>query len=175
MGIVITDEEWERMQRQGYRKIRDLGQAVDWDEVRMPKPPPKRQRSKSRGDVTLSVTADHDQIQQAVLKGTMRPERWESKTEARYALLLRARLADGRISACAYQPVTFTVTVKRRVRRYTPDFIAILPDGSLLVIEVKGSHIWPGALERYDLFIPHLPRYEIWQYRGKGIWREVRR
>ena len=183
MRIKVTDDEWRDMQRRGYRckavlSTRDVQAMVEVHPApvrRQSRAGSPRKRRGNRGAVELPADCDRALIKEAVLAGSIRPEQWASKTEARAAQWLEYQRLDGKISRLAYEPVTFRVTVNRRVRRYTPDFICILPDGGLRIIEIKGSRQRPRELDRLDLFIPHLPEFELWREFGRHDWRRMER
>ena len=63
------------------------------------------------------------------LAGTM------NRLEARYAELLDARQAAGEVAEWHFEALTLKLA---RDTRYTPDFMVVLPDGTVELHEVKG-------------------------------------
>lgn len=63
---------------------------------------------------------------------------YKSGAESQFATIARRVLKDelgGDVALLAYEPVTFNLPGGR----YTPDFQAIMSDGSIVFIEVKGG------------------------------------
>ena len=60
-----------------------------------------------------------------------------NKTEAEFAALLRKFKREGRIEDFWFEAVSFKIAENKC--RYTPDFLVLLRDMSLVVFEVKGS------------------------------------
>lgn len=58
-----------------------------------------------------------------------------NNTEAEYALILDARVAAGEVAEYWYERWTFKLADDCR---WTPDFVVMLPDGTLEIHEVKG-------------------------------------
>ena len=65
-----------------------------------------------------------------------------NNTEAEYADILNVKRAAGQVSEFWFECVTIKIAADCR---YTPDFLVMLPDGSLEVHEVKGSFIRDDA------------------------------
>jgi hypothetical protein len=68
------------------------------------------------------------------------PEKYDSKTEARYAERLEQMLRAGEIKKWRHKPFKFRLADKTY---YTPDFAVYLLDGTIEIVEVKGS--WKAA------------------------------
>jgi len=58
-----------------------------------------------------------------------------NKSEARYADVLAALRLEGKVAAYWFEAFTFKLAPDTR---YTPDFVVMLPDGTLEIHEVKG-------------------------------------
>lgn len=71
-----------------------------------------------------------------------------NQTEGRYADILDARKGAGEIVKWWYEEITFRVGVERTI--YRPDFVTLLPNGRLEVIEVKGAHVWDDARVKFQ-------------------------
>lgn len=62
-----------------------------------------------------------------------------SKWEANYARYLQFQIEQGWIKEWQHEPKTFWFEeIKRGVRSYLPDFLALQPDGKHYWVEVKG-------------------------------------
>lgn len=59
-----------------------------------------------------------------------------NRTESRYSAHLALRLLAGEISLTRFEAITLKLAADTR---YTPDFMVMLPDGSLELHEVKGA------------------------------------
>lgn len=71
-----------------------------------------------------------------------------NKTEEKYAWHLEIQKRDGRILAWYFEQLKFKLTSTipgRRGIHYTPDFLIVLPDGSMMFDEVKGPFIREDA------------------------------
>lgn len=64
-----------------------------------------------------------------------RRDTFASSYERRYAAYLRAQVAAGEVLAWAYEPFNLRLGVRCY---YTPDFLVLMPDGTIEVHEVKG-------------------------------------
>ena len=112
-----------------------------------------------------------------------RPERVRSpmnKTEARFAEVLDARIADGTLVEYWYEDYTFRLGDDCR---YTPDFVLALPDGTLEVVEVKSKRRGGGdgyyaendAHAKIRVFSRQFPfRIRVVWESALGVWREKR-
>lgn len=61
--------------------------------------------------------------------------KFASRWERIYYNLLQAKTASGEISSFSYEPVTFKLAPRTT---YTPDFLLVMPDGTIQIHEVKG-------------------------------------
>jgi hypothetical protein len=111
--------------------------------------------------------------------------RYKSKTEAIYAAELDAQLRAGEIDAWDYECWTFRLTDSLEVTkedgttktipgmRYTPDFVLILPNRRIRIIEVKG-YPRDDAIAKYKMAVDKWPCFEWQMVRRKGSgWETI--
>lgn len=98
--------------------------------------------------------------------------KYKSKAEALYAAELDARLRAGEILAWEYEPWSMKLTEARVINgktrpgvRYTPDFVVVLPDSRIRIVEVKGFQR-EAAIARFKVAAEKWPCFE---------WKMVRR
>jgi len=83
-------------------------------------------------------------------------------TEERFfAEVILPRQAAGRVVQWWFEAWSFRLTSAtpngKPGIRYTPDFVCLLDDGSLVVFEVKGGHAWQAGMNRTKLFADTFP------------------
>lgn len=94
--------------------------------------------------------------------------RFRSKTEARFALLLDAEKAAGRVKSWAHEGVTLRLADGAR---YTPDFYVVRSDGRLELVEVKGAYYREPSRVRYLVARDRFPEFAwTWAVWAKGSW-----
>lgn len=98
-----------------------------------------------------------------------------NKTETRCAREILAPLvARGEIARYEFEPATWHI---HGGTRYTPDFVAWCPDGTLWCVEVKGGLIRPQDRDRFKAHALARPwmRWTMMQWMGaaRGGWHVV--
>lgn len=95
---------------------------------------------------------------------------FRNRTEARYAaeLEVRRRATDGDVERWYYEEWTFKIADDCR---YTPDFVVILRDGSVVAVEIKG-HLRDDALVKFKAAAKMLPffHWKMLRARKGGGW-----
>lgn len=93
-----------------------------------------------------------------------------NKTEAKYAAVLDARVQAGEVAAWWYESITLKLA---KNTRYTPDFMVMLPDGSLEFHEVKGGFVQEDAWIKSKIAAATFPfRLIVAQWRDRR-WHTV--
>ena len=132
-----------------------------------------------------------DQIAQAKVGGqllaeaTAKPKehkygRYKSKWEALFATELDYLKAAGEILAWEYEPWSMKLTEARVVGsktrpgvRFTPDFVVVLPDRRLRVVEVKGYQR-NSSINRFKMAADRWPWFEwVMVTRKSGRWETI--
>lgn len=100
------------------------------------------------------------------------PNATMTEPEKRMAVALDERKRAGELQAWWFEAITFRVGIERC--RYTPDFVALLADGSLEVIEVKGEKKWDDAIVKFKAAVLEYPiaRWRMLEY-AAGEWRTL--
>ncbi len=85
-----------------------------------------------------------------------------NKTEAKFlAEVIEPRQQAGKVVAWWFEDWSFRLTAAtpggKPGIRYTPDFVCLLADGTLVVFEVKGGHAWQAGMNRTKLFGEKFP------------------
>jgi hypothetical protein len=101
------------------------------------------------------------------------PAGYRSKTEARYADLLRWRQADGSIASWCYEPLSLRLGADCH---YRPDFLVTRPGTHLVeLVEVKGAYIRDRALDKVRMAASKFPCFVVTLAIWKGqVWTETR-
>lgn len=94
--------------------------------------------------VTPKASGARYRAESARVRGVM------NKTESEFALLLEAKKRTGEIVRYEFEGIT----LRWADMRYTPDFVCVFPNVlgvtlPLLLIEVKGAHIWSRDIVRF--------------------------
>lgn len=100
-----------------------------------------------------------------------------NKTEASFARLLESIKGKGIIKDFRFEGLRLAYGTDPETGKqihYTPDFVAINPDGSMRLLEIKGGHIFPNAILRFKCCRAFWPEFtfEMWQYK-KGEWKKI--
>lgn len=119
----------------------------------------------------LELNADSNVIEQ-LGKPSPAKARSMNKTESDFARILEARQRRGEIIAFAYEGLRFKYADGLY---YKPDFVVLIEDQPITIIECKGAHVWSRdrvrfrscAAEWRDWF-----RFEFWQ-KKRGQWARV--
>src|SRR5882724_5184652 len=120
-------------------------------------------------------------------RGILTPRRRNvmNKTEAEYMMILEAQLRKGEILRYVFEGIT----LRWADMRYTPDFLVFKPKTievdlntcqsatievapQIILIEVKGGHIWDRDIVRFKGARAYWPEFafEMWQ-KTKGEWK----
>jgi hypothetical protein len=101
------------------------------------------------------------------------PDGYRSKTEARYAEVLRWRQADGSIESWCYEPLSLRLGADCH---YRPDFLVTRPGTHLVeLVEVKGAYIRDRALDKVRMAASKFPCFVVTLAIWKGhAWTETR-
>lgn len=99
-----------------------------------------------------------------------------NKGEASYAAVLDQRIADGHVTAWWFEFITIRLADDTH---YRPDFLVMLPDGTLEIHEVKGrkgdsfyatEDSWPKI--KIAAEVAPFPVRVVWPDKAGG-WREL--
>ncbi len=95
-----------------------------------------------------------------------------SEGEKSMANVLDAQLRAGELRRWWYESFTLRVGIERC--DYTPDFVLLLADGSLEVIEVKGKKKWEDSIIKWKSAALEYPiaRWRMIEWAG-GSWRTL--
>lgn len=95
-----------------------------------------------------------------------------TKAEQHMADVLDLRKRQGEIVEWWFECMTFRVGAGRT--HYRPDFVALLADGSIEAIEVKGRHIWDDAKVKFKTAAMLYPfaRWRMMQL-VDGEWKKL--
>lgn len=95
-----------------------------------------------------------------------------TRVEMRMADVLDLRVRQGEVSSWWFEHIVFKTGADRTT--YRPDFVALLPDGSLEIIETKGGHIWEDARKSFKAAAAMYPfaRWRMLQW-VDDEWRTV--
>lgn len=110
-------------------------------------------------------------LEEKPIKGKIRGKSKDpNKTELEFQRILESRKIKGEFTRIEYEGMT----LKWCEMRYTPDFVAFRPDGTLILFEVKGKKIWDRDLVRFKGCRDQWPEFdfELWQKAG-GSWMKL--
>lgn len=80
------------------------------------------------------------------------PDGYKSNAERKYAAVLKHKVLTGEYTDWWHEPITLTLSRNNnRARRYTPDFMAVTPDGRITLIEVKGGFVREDADLKFEI------------------------
>lgn len=96
-----------------------------------------------------------------------------NKTESAFSLRLEADIADGSIESWHFEGITLRWGTLDSIS-YTPDFAVFRKDGSILLIETKGGHLFAATTQKFKAARNQWPQFEfqMWQ-RKKGQWNQL--
>lgn len=137
----------------------------------------KTGRAKVRGSSTSrhsTVAGERSHNGQVAGSNPAPAPTYDSKLEARYAQYLDVLKFCGDIRRYVYHPFTIWIATKRK---YTPDFLIEMKDGSVAIVEVKGSMKMKNArdsITRLHVAASKLPMF-TWKLvqRVRGDWKVV--
>lgn len=92
--------------------------------------------------------------------------KFKSKAEARYAELLERQRRSGQIESWRYEAITLRIGLGAR---YSPDFLVVMNDGRMKLVEVKG-HMKEAARVRLRVAVEMYPQFAwllVWARKGK--------
>ena len=104
-------------------------------------------------------------------KGRPRPRHQPgvmNKAEAEYAVMLDTRKADGEVLEYWFERFTFKIADDTR---YTPDFIVMMPDGTLEAVEIKGF-MEDDAFVKLKVFAEMFPFVVRLRTKKAKVWTE---
>lgn len=96
-------------------------------------------------------------------------------TESAFALLLEAKKRNGELDRYEFEGIT----LRWADMRYTPDFVVVLPNVlgvtlPLLLIEVKGAHIWSRDIVRFKGARAYWPEFTFEMHqKTKSGWKRL--
>ena len=103
-----------------------------------------------------------------------------NRTERRYAAELSAQMLAGEIIQWWREPFSMRLTDTDGLTTWTPDFMVLYPDGTLEMVDVKGSMGWESAQRAKikvaaDRYFPFrfVGMQEVAKKHGGGWKREV--
>lgn len=91
--------------------------------------------------------------------------KFKSKAEARYAELLERQRRAGQIESWRYEAITLRIGLGAR---YSPDFLVVMNDGRMRLVEVKG-HMKEAARVRLRVAVEMYPQFAwllVWAKNG---------
>jgi hypothetical protein len=98
-----------------------------------------------------------------------------NKTEAEWGRKLHLRKLLGEIRNYRYIGHRRKLLCMASNRYYNPDFLVILKDGSREFHEIKGAHVWPDSVLKFDVAAGMHAGYTFRMMQGvKGHWTEIR-
>lgn len=122
---------------------------------------------------------------QPLAEATAKPKqhrygRYRSKLESLYAAELDHQLRAGELLDWQYEPWSMKLTEPRVVNgktrpgvRYSPDFVVVLPDHRLRIVEVKGYQR-NASINRFKMAADRWPWFEwVMVTRNGGHWETI--
>ena len=108
-----------------------------------------------------------------------RLDRYRSKTERQYSMVLEDKIADKFVARFEYEALTFTLApcseLGGRAARFTPDFCVWLRSGKLELHEVKGGFVREAARVRFLVAKRLYPEFtwRMIQKQRNGWWIDI--